>query len=279
MSRKTARQHESASSPLGTYPISTGTAEVISDEYRDGSYIIQVNGVPSSHINTLDPRDLDFEYMRWIAAILQHYVSHSPLAQQRRLRITHLGGAGCTLARWCVATWPESKNTVVEIDAELSTLIRKLFDLPRAPQLKIRADDAGTVIHHARDASRDIIIRDCFSPDITPKHLRSRDFITQAYRSLSEGGIYVANCGDHSDLQGARKEITILAETFPHCAVIADPPMLKGRRYGNIILIGAKSRLPEADSPQAAQLTKELLGGAVPARYVPYADLPPRLRG
>ena len=82
-----------------------------------------------------------------------------------------------------------------------------------------------------------------------------------------QGHVYVANCGDHSDLSNAKAELAGMAEVFGHLAVIADPPMLKGRRYGNMILIGSDAELPAEGSPEAAQLARVLLGGAVPAHY------------
>lgn len=53
-----------------------------------------------------------------------------------------------------------------------------------------------------------------------------------------------------------------MAEVWPHIAAIADPPMLKGRRYGNIVLIGSNE--PLEASPE---LTRDLLKGAVPAHF------------
>ncbi len=48
--------------PLDTpIPISTGTAEISTE--TDGSVLLQVNGVPSSHLHP-DPEHLVFEYMR-----------------------------------------------------------------------------------------------------------------------------------------------------------------------------------------------------------------------
>ena len=44
--------------------------------------------------------------------------------------------------------------------------------------------------------------------------------------------------------------------------MIADPPMLKGRRYGNIILLGSQSEIRETP-----ELTRRLLGGGVPAHF------------
>ena len=58
-----------------------------------------------------------------------------------------------------------------------------------------------------------------------------------------------------------------MKEVFEHVAVIADPPMLKGRRYGNIVLLASDREMPAAGSVEAAQLAKSLLSGAVPAHY------------
>jgi hypothetical protein len=77
----------------------------------------------------------------------------------------------------------------------------------------------------------------------------------------------VANCGDHHDLRGAKAELAGMAEVWEHVAVIADPPMLKGRRYGNIVLIGSDVELPADGSPAMAAASRELLGGGVPAQY------------
>lgn len=264
-------------SPAGTYPISTGTLAVEADPYREDSWIFKVNGVPSSHLCTSDPLALEFEYMRWIAAALDSYVpAHLDV---ERLRVTHLGGAGCSLARWCSARWPSSRNTVVEFDAHLAALVRELFDLPRSPQLKIRASEAREVIAGARPGSRDVVIRDVFAGATTPRHVCTAEFTREVAESLSETGLYVVNCGDHADLEGAAAEIATIGSVFPSVGVIADPPMLKGRRYGNIIILGAFAPLPDEGSPAAAQLMKALLGGAVPARYVPGERLPRRLRG
>ena len=111
---------------LGTYPISTGTAEVVADDFRDGAYILLVNGVPSSHIVPGEPGELDFEYMRWIAAGIE-VLNRVP---EDELRITHLGGAGCSLARYFAELWPKARNTVVELDEKLGTLVRELCDIP-----------------------------------------------------------------------------------------------------------------------------------------------------
>ena len=108
--------------------------------------------------------------------------------------------------------------------------------------------------------SRDLIVRDVFAGAITPAPLLTAEFTAHVRRVLSPGGMYVVNCGDRRDLSLAKQEASTLRSVFPHLAIVADPAMLKGRRYGNIIIAG--SDVPIGDSPS---LARELLGGAVPA--------------
>ncbi|SDL67027.1 hypothetical protein SAMN04488535_0362 [Corynebacterium mycetoides] len=236
------------------YEIDTGVAEVIRE--RDGSLTLLVNGVPSSSIVPGEPERLDFEYMRWIADLLDDH------ARWEKPRLTHLGGGACSLARYFASRWEGSRNTVVEIDSELAVLARELFDVPRAPAVKIRVGDAREVTDGFKPATRDVIIRDVFSSATTPRNLTTVEFFRAARESLSETGVYVANCGAHADLKEAKEELAGMGEVWPHLAAIADPPMLKGRRYGNIVLVGANQ--PIEASPQ---LTRALLQGAVPAQF------------
>ena len=239
------------------HEIDTGVAEVLHEP--DGSMVLLVNGVPSSHIVPGEPTRLDFEYMRWMADFLNDAY---PETKRAKSRLTHLGGGACTLARYFAAAWPGSRSTVVEIDSELAVLARELFDVPRSPTVKIRVGDARKVTDAFKPATRDVIIRDAFSSATTPRNLTTVEFYRAAWMSLSEGGFYVANCGSHSDLKEAKEELAGMLEVFPHVAAIADPPMLKGRRYGNIVLIGANSPLEASDA-----LTRNLLKGGVPAQF------------
>lgn len=250
---------------VGTYPISTGKAEVRRDEFRDDAYVLLINGVPSSHIVPDHPEELEFEYMRWIAAAIDTLVIAPAPASTPR--ITHLGGGACSLARYFAHTCPGSHNTVVELDAKLAQLVRELFEIPRAPAVKIRAGEARAVTEGFAPASREVIIRDVFAGDTTPRPLTTVEFFHAARRALTPSGLYVANCGDHSDLSVAKAEIAGLRRVFAHVACIADPPMLKGRRYGNIILLASDTPLPHDATPAHAKLAKRLLTGAVPAHY------------
>ena len=55
----------------GVYYIDTGDCELIPDQDNSTGWLLRINGVMSSHIDLADPLFLDFEYMRWIAALVE----------------------------------------------------------------------------------------------------------------------------------------------------------------------------------------------------------------
>lgn len=249
----------------GTWQTSTGTVELQPDPHADGAWTVLVNGVPSSHVDPQRPEQLDFEYMRWMAAVArQHVDAH---LDPQRLRLLHLGGGACSMARWAAAEWPASRQVVVELDARLVELVRGWFDLPRAPLLRVRAGEARAVTESLTQSTREIVIRDVFAGAATPEPLTTVEFARAVERVLAPGGIYLLNVGDTRDLQGARAEAAALREVFGHVAAVADPAMLKGRRYGNVVLAASRTPLPVGTSPEAAAMERDLLIDAVPAQY------------
>jgi spermidine synthase len=241
----------------GVYYIDTGDCELVADPDNSNGWLLKINGVMSSHIDVAEPLFLDFEYMRWIAALVE---SKWPPESKPKLRALHLGGGACSLARYFHAAYPDARQVVVELDSKLAEYVRGWFDLPKAPLLRIRVGEAREVTESLTPETRDLIIRDVFAGAFTPRALTTREFNDHAQRVLAPGGLYVVNSGDAPDLKNAREDAATIADTFAHTMIIADPAMLKGRRYGNMIMAG--SHEPFGDDPQ---LARKLLGGAVPA--------------
>lgn len=255
----------------GVFPLTSGTAEILPDPWTDGVFLLKVNGVESSQLNPDRPDTLGFEYMRWGAAVLRHR-----FAPDERIRVLHLGGAGCTFARWVTHAYPGAHQLAVELDAGLVELARAHFDLPRAPQLKIRVGEAGEVLAGLRDATREVVFRDVFAPassapdapHITPAHLTGVDSAAHAARVLTPGGVYLLNIGGGPDLTSVRREVAALTEAFAHVEVMADPTMLKGRRRGNVIAAASSSPLASDALGGRSALARTLLSDALPAHLV-----------
>ncbi|MFE5835639.1 spermidine synthase [Arthrobacter sp. NPDC056493] len=241
----------------GVYYIDTGDCELIADQDNSTGWLLRINGVMSSHIDLADPLFLDFEYMRWMSALIE---SRWPPETKPRLRGLHLGGGACSLARYFHAAYPDARQVVVELDGKLAEYVRGWFDLPKAPLLRLRVGEARAVTETLTPDTRDFIIRDVFAGAATPLPLTTAEFNGHVRRVLAPGGIYVVNSGDGPELKNAREDAATIAAAFEHTLIIADPAMLKGRRYGNMVMAGSDQ--PFDDDPQ---LARRLLGGAVPA--------------
>ncbi|WP_456825242.1 spermidine synthase [Cellulomonas sp. P5_E12] len=244
--------------PTGPLPIATGTVELVRDPDDPDGVTVLVNGVPSSYLDLVDPTRLDFEYMQQMAAVIERVGDAGG-----PLDVVHLGAAGCALARAVDASRPGSRQLAVELDATLTELVRGWFDLPRSPALRIRAGDARAELEKLADSSADVIVRDVFAGDSTPAHVRTREMVAHVARVLRPGGVYLVNCADRPPLAAARAEVATLRATFADVAVVAEPGLLRGRGYGNLVL--------------AATDDTELLGAPRLARAIRSLPAPARL--
>lgn len=234
--------------PLDTpIPISTGTTRLTRE--NDGSVLLDVNGVPSSHLHP-DPTHLVFEYMRWMLLVIELHLAEREGAADRpsgqgAAQLAHLGGGGCSLPRAIAALHPRSRQIVVEIDALLAEQVRTWFDLPRSPQLRMRTEDALSALTAWRDDRFDVLVRDVFSGATTPSELVTMQAARHAQRVLRPGGIYLANCAAPPGTGLMADEVATLSAVFAHVAVIAEPAHLSGKRRGNCVLLASDLPLPD----------------------------------
>lgn len=219
-------------------PISTGT--VTARQETDASVLLEVNGVPSSHLHP-DPRHLVFEYMRWMDLAIGLHLAESGASTPQ---IAHLGGAGCALPRALAAAYPRARQIAVEIDALLAEQVREWFGLPRSPALRIRVGDAAQVLASWREDRFDVLTRDVFSGSVTPPALVSRDAAAHAHRVLRPGGLYLANSAALPGTSVLADELATLGAVFTTVGVIAEPAHLSGKRRGNCVLLASDAPLP-----------------------------------
>lgn len=238
-------------------PVATGSVELRRERDDPDGVTLLVNGVPSSHLDLVDPSRLEFEYMQQMAAVVERLPAGPVVA-------VHLGGAGCALARAIAAARRGSRQLAIEVDAVLAELVRRWFDLPRSPALRIRVGDARAELGRLPDASADVVVRDAFAGDGVPVHLMTSEFVADVARVLRPGGVYLANCADRPPLTLARAEAATIATAFAHVAVVAEPGQLRGRRYGNVVLAATD----DPDLLAAPALARTLRTLPVPARIL-----------
>ncbi|MDM7832036.1 spermidine synthase [Cellulomonas edaphi] len=245
--------------PEGPVRIPTGTVELVRDPDQPDGVTVLVNGVPSSYLDLARPEVLAFEYMQQMAAVVARLDDGTG-----PLDVVHLGAAGCALARALHALRPGSRHVAVELDTALPELVRGWFDLPRSPALRIRAGDARAQLATMPEASADVVVRDVFAGSVTPAHLVTREMAAEVVRVLRPGGLYLVNCADRPPLATARCEVATLRDAFVDVAAIAEPGVLRGRGYGNLVLAGT-DRTDVLGAPALARAVRSL---PAPARLL-----------
>ena len=128
--------------------------------------------------------------------------------------------------------------------------------------MRVRVADARTVLEQVPAGSFDVLIADLFAGARTPAHLTSVEFAAAAARTLGPSGLYGANISDGPPLAHARARAATAGAVFPHVCLIADAAVLRGRRFGNLVLAAARHGLP------VAALTRITAGDPFPARLV-----------
>ncbi|WP_240135568.1 spermidine synthase [Streptomyces sp. MUM 178J] len=241
--------------PTHRAPVDTGLAELVPDRDRPGAWALHIDGAPQSHVDLDDPTHLSFEYQRRLG-----HVTDLAAPPGRPLHVVHLGGGACTLARYVAATRPRSTQQVIEIDAALVQLVRARLPLDPKARIRIRTADARAGLGKVPDAWADLVIADVFSGARTPAHLTSVEFLTEVRRALRPGGWYTANLTDGPPLAHLRAQVATAAAAFPELALVADPAVLRGRRFGNAVLLAADVPLP------VAELTRRVASDPHPGR-------------
>ena len=217
--------------------VDTGIAELVTDPDRPGGRTLYLDGTPQSHVDLDDPAHIVFEYIRRLAHVVD-------LAPPGPLRVLHLGGGALTLPRYVAATRPGSGQQVVEIDRALVDLVRRELPLERTARVRLRIGDARDVLARQPALAFDVVVVDVFAAGRMPASLASTEFVALAAHALHPAGTLTLNTADGGGLGFARALVATVGSVFDKLAVLADPTVLAGKRFGNVVLAASRVPLP-----------------------------------
>lgn len=248
----------SAPEPVpGRWPVGFGEAELLRDLDAEDSWLLTVDGVAQSYVDRADPTHLEFDYVRLMGDVVDA-LPDGPLTA------VHLGGGGCTLPRYVAATRPGSRQLVVEADEALASLVRRSFG---TAGFRLRVGDARAELPSLRQGESDLVVADVFESAQQPVHVTTLEWVSAVQRLLRPGGAYVVNVADGKPLAFARAQVATLLAAFPHVVLLADPSVLRGRRFANLVLAASTEPLP------VEALTRTAARAAGRARVVSGDDL------
>ena len=201
---------------------------------RDGPLVtVVLDGQPQSAVDLDDPTRLDFEYVQHLALCVD------TLAPDGSLRVTHVGGAGLTLARWVQQTRPGSPQVVLEPDAALTEAVRRELPLPRGHRIRVRPVDGLTGVAALRHASADLVVVDAYAAGRVPPELSTVEWFADLARVLVPGGLVLANVADEPGMRYAARVVAGARVALGHIAVVGLHEVLKGKRFGNVVLVAS----------------------------------------
>jgi hypothetical protein len=251
--------------PSATLKVSGYRAVIEPDRWVPGAFTLIVDGTPQSHVNLDDPGQLFFEYVQRIGHVIdQLRMPGEPITA------VHLGAGAFTLPRYIEATRPGSRQQVIELETDLVDLVREHLPLPRNASIRVRHGDARAVMEKLPAGLRgevDLLVVDVFSGARTPAHVTSIEFYREAVALLKPDGVIAINAADGPGLAFARGQAATLLTATADVAVLAETQILKGRRFGNIVLVGSPTELPLDWMPRL------LAGGPHPSKVVTGSEL------
>jgi hypothetical protein len=224
-------------------PTDFGQAELVPEADRPGCWTLLIDGLPQSHVDLPHPARLHFDYLRWLGYVIDAATTHHD-----PLRVLHLGGGALALPRFTAATRPGSAQLVIERDAALIKLVRRVLPLPTRSGIRVRHAEACATVQALAPNRFDLVIADF--PAMPPQ------LSQQVGRLLRPGGLFAANL--------LRRAKTYVPSGFHDICLIGDPNVLRGRRDGNIVLAAC------LDGPLPAdRLSSAIAREAQPVRLQP----------
>ncbi len=264
---------EAAGGSLILYRADSQYSHVEVRDQRSGSKerVLILDGLIHNRYDPTRPEALLYAYERIFDALTRSFLRRErgggPPDGPAFTTLT-LGGGACLYPAYLGRHYPESRNTVVEIDPRVLEVARRYFDLPRdlPPQLELVVADARAYARtRPAGTSYDLIYLDAFSSFSVPYHLTTLEFTRRLQELLGPQGLFMANCIDVFTLGGfLGAYLRTVREVFPVTAVYVDSGYSRGSR-ATFVVVGTRG----------GGLPAELAGrsGEVVGRRLPEEEL------
>ena len=135
-------------------------------------------------------------------------------------RVAILGNAAGTTSRAYEEFFPDTRVDGVEIDAELSEIGKRYFDMNN-PRLRLYHEDARPFLRRT-DARYDVISVDAYRQPYIPFYLATEEFFELVRDRLTPGGVLIVNAGHPENQDDLEKVLTAsIGAAFEY--VVRDP--------------------------------------------------------
>jgi spermidine synthase len=212
---------------------------------------LYLNGLPHSAMYKDDPNDLVFRYTKYFHL---GFVFNNDIKN-----VLFIGGGGFSGPKNFLATYPDVRIDVVEIDPDVIDVAKNYFSLDSDnPRLRVINEDARSFLSKT-DQNYDLIVLDAFSKSYVPFHLMTLEYFEILDEKLTQDGIIVSNLigtlsGETSDL--LRAVYKTMSRVFPTLYVFTTRDVVVDLQVQNIMIVAGKTPVQYSKSQLAAMLDK-----------------------
>jgi spermidine synthase len=211
--------------PVGTLKADADGGRVIYDtdtEYQYARVVDRTDGTRALELNEGQAQHSIYDRTTvltgdvWDGHLVLPFVSLDRPAR----RVAILGNAAGTTSRAYEEFFPGTRVDGVEIDAELSDIGRRFFDMNN-PRLHLYHEDARPYLRRT-DARYDVISVDAYRQPYIPFYLTTEEFFELVRDRLTPGGVVIVNAGHPEGEDDLEKVLTAsMGAVFPN--VLRDP--------------------------------------------------------
>jgi spermidine synthase len=145
-----------------------------------------------SYTDLQDPLYIEYEYIR----IYEEVVRWQAM-KRGAFKALFLGGGGYTFPRFMEAKYPKADIHVVEIDPEITRVVKKYLGVSENSKIRSFNEDGRWFVMNCQEkGTYDFIFGDAFNDLSIPYHLTTREFAMQLKLLLKPDGVLMANVID-----------------------------------------------------------------------------------
>ena len=89
-----------------------------------------------------------------------------------------------------------------------------------------------------------MVVTDAYAEGRVPAELASAAYVLEIARVLKQDGVALWNLADEPGLRYVAKVLATVRQSLPHVALIATHEVLKGKRFGNSVVVAGAAPLP-----------------------------------
>jgi len=145
-----------------------------------------------SYTDLKDPFYLEYEYIRMYEEMVRWQAK-----KRESFKTLFLGGGGYTFPRFIEATYPKAEIHVVEIDPEITRMVKKHLGVSANTKIRTFNEDGRWFVMNCKEkGSYDFIFGDAFNDLSIPYHLTTKEFAMLLKSLLKPDGLLLANVID-----------------------------------------------------------------------------------